>query len=113
MPAIKNLFSPFPHASGQDPSLHSGVVSVTGSAEVNLGIGHNNFIPSLSLATPLAAAANDASHLSWAYGSTLGTFVIYAWKVTTAGAAGNPDLIAATAAVTVSFTIIVDSSAGI
>ena len=101
---------PFPYLSPSNPILHSGAVSVTGSLTVDLGLGHNNFTPALSLMTSLAAAANDASHLSWAYGSKLGTFVIYAWKVTTAGAAGNPDLIAATTAVTVSFTALAGAS---
>ena len=112
MPAVKNNFSPTPYAHRALPGLHSGIVAVTGTITVDLGIGHNNFVPSLTLQASLAADANKASSLTWAYGSRLGTFVISAWKVTTPGAAGNPTLIAATSAVNVSFTAIADSTVG-
>lgn len=119
MPAIKNTFSPRPYQSMGDPNLHSGLVAIptTGSAVVDLGIGHNNFVPSVSLQTPglttaPATAANVAPYVTWQYGPGLGQFTIYTWKVTTGGAAGNPTLIAATAAAVVSFTAIADSSVG-
>lgn len=110
MGAVKNLFNPRPFQSRQLEPLHSGIVSVTGSLQVDLGIGHNNFVPSLTLQGGSAATANLAPVLTWAYGATPGTFTIFAWKAT---AAGTTTLIAATAAVSVSFTAIADGSAGI
>ncbi len=110
MPAAKNLFSPRPWQSQQDGNLHSGVVPVTGSATVDLGIGHNNFVPTISLQGGTAAIANAASAISWVYGSVLGTFTIFAWKATSSSVT---TLIAATIAVNISFTVIADSSAGI
>jgi hypothetical protein len=110
MPAIKNAFAPQPYAHVSLPGIHSGIESVTGTKTIDLGIGHNNFVPSLTLQASLAADANKASYLSWSYGTKLGTFVISAWKAT---AAGTTTLIAATAAVNVSFTAVADSSAGI
>jgi hypothetical protein len=109
MPANKNLNSPFPWASLQDPNLHSGVLACTGSVTVNLGIGHNNFTPTVSVQGGTAALANDAVAITWAYGSALGTFIIYTWKNTSTS---NPTLIAATTAVNVSFNVTVDSSVG-
>ena len=109
MPAVKNTFSPRPYQSLQDPNLHSGIVAVTGNAVVDLGLGHANFVPSLSLQASLAADANKAPTVTWAYGPAAGQFTIYAWKVTDAT---HPTLIAATAAVNVSFTAIADSSVG-
>lgn len=112
MPAIKNTASPRPYQSLQTPNLHSGIVPVTGSAVVDLGIGHNNFVPSINLqtgtATP-ATIANNAPTVTWNYGPAAGQFTIYAWKVTDAT---HPTLIAATVAVNVSFTAIADSSVG-
>jgi len=110
MPAVVNATSPHPYQSKYNELLHSGIVAVTGSKVVDLGIGHNNFVPTLVQQASLAADVNKAHKLSWAYGSKLGTFVIYAWKVTTL--ASNPTLIAATVAVNVSFTAIADSSVG-
>lgn len=109
MPATANTSSPYQYQSLQSPLLHSGVVPVTGSAIVDLGIGHNNFVPSINLQASVAADANKAVTLTWAYGTKAGTFVIYGWKSTSVS---NPTLIAATAAVNVSFTAIVDSSVG-
>jgi hypothetical protein len=114
MPAVKNQFTPQPYQSLQSPILHSGLVPVTGSAVVNLGIGHNNFVPSVSLQTPglttaPATAANVAPSVTWQYGPGLGQFTIYTWKATSTS---NPTLIAATVAATVSFTAIADSSVG-
>ena len=109
MPAIKNTFSPRPWQSLQDTNLHSGILTVTGSQLVDLGIGHNNFVPVVTLQASAAAGANAAATITWAYGPLPGQFVIYAWKVTSTT---NPTLIAATAAVSVSFTATADSSVG-
>ncbi len=109
MGAVKNLFSPQPWRSRQDGNLHSGIVAVTGSLLVDLGIGHANFVPTVALNGSTAGNANAASAVTWAYGATPGTFTIFTWKAT---AAGTTTLIAATAAVNVSFTAIADSSAG-
>lgn len=109
MPAVKNTSSPYPWQSLQSPLLHSGIVAVTGTVLVDLGIKHNNFVPSVSLQASTAAVANNAPDLTWAYGPLPGQFVIYAWKFTSVS---NPTLIAATVAVNVSFTAIVDSSVG-
>ncbi len=109
MPAVANTTSPHPYQSKYNELLHSGIVSVTGTKVIDLGIGHNNFVPSVSLQASLAADANKASFVTWAYGSVPGTFVIYAWKAT---AAATTTLIAATLAVNVSFTAIADSSVG-
>lgn len=109
MPAIKNTSSPRPYQSKASPLLHSGIVPVTGNAVVDLGIGHANFVPTISQQASLAADVNKSPDLSWAYGPLPGQFTIYAWKAT---AAGTTTLIAATAAVNVSFTAIADSSVG-
>lgn len=110
MPASKNTFSPRPWQSKHDPLLHTGIVSVTGSLVVDLGIGHNNFVPVVSLQASTAGGANAASEQSWAYGPQPGQFTIYTWKAT---AAGTTTLIAATAAANVSFIAVADGSAGI
>lgn len=110
MPAVKNTFSPRPWASHHDPLLHSGIVSVTGSSVVDLGIGHNNFVPTVSLQGGTAAIANAASEQTWVYGPQPGQFTIFTWKAT---AVGTTTLIAATAAVNVSFIAIADGSAGV
>ena len=110
MPATKNTFSPRPWQSQQDGNVHTGVVSVTGSAVVDLGVGHNNFVPCVSLQGSTAAIANAAANVTWSYGPQPGQFTISTWKAT---AAGTTTLIAATAAVSVSFIAFADSSAGI
>ncbi len=109
MPATKNNFSPFPFRSVQDPNLHSGEVTVTGTLTVDLGIGHNNFVVAPVLKSIVAATVNAASEVTWDYGSKLGTFTIACWKTTNSS---TNTLIAATAAVVVSFTATVDSSVG-
>lgn len=112
MPAVRNSFSPRPYQSKSHDDLHSGIVAVTGTYTVDLGIGHNNFVPTVSRQGSVAARVNEGLVATWAYGSKLGTFVISLWKVTTLGAAGNPTLIAATVESNVSFTVIADSSVG-
>jgi len=88
--------------------FHRGAVSVTGTKVVDLGIGHNNFNVHLDLLSNLAADANAASNISWNYHPTIkGAFVISAWKAT---AAGTTTLIAATAAVNISFIAIAGAS---
>jgi hypothetical protein len=106
----RNTSSPRPWQSLQNELLHSGIVSVTGSLLVDLGLNHSNFVPAVSLNGSTAANANAASVVTWAYGTQPGTFTIFTWKAT---AAGTTTLIAATAAVSVSFTVIADSPAGI
>lgn len=109
MPVAINKASPFPWRSLQDPNLHSGVVSVIGTKTVELGIGHNQFVAHVMVKSALAADANAAPVVTWEFGSKPGTFVIACWKPT---AAGTTTLITATAAVNVSFLVIVDSSVG-
>lgn len=109
MGATKNNFSPRPWQSMQDANWHSGFVPVTGSVVIDLGLGHNNFVPQVSLKGSTAANANLASVVTWEYGAQPGTFTIFAWKAT---AAGTTTLIAATVAVNVSFIALADSSAG-
>lgn len=108
MPRIKNTSSPRPWQSLQEGNLHSGIVAVTGSFTVDLGLGHSNFVPTVAFEG--STAPNNASALNWEYGSVPGTFTIFTWKAT---AAGTTTLIAATVAVNVSFTAIADGSAGI
>lgn len=110
MPRKQNVTAPRSWQSRQDGNLHSGIVSVTGTLLVDLGLDHSNFVPTVSLNGSTAANANAASVVTWDYGSKPGTFVISTWKAT---AAGTTTLIAATAAVSVSFTVIADGSAGI
>lgn len=110
MPAIKNTSSPYPFQSLQDGNTHSGVVSVTGTATVDLGIGHNNFIVVPILKSNLAADVNAASEVTWNYGTKPGTFVISCWKNTSSSVT---TLIASTAAVNVSFVAYADGSAGL
>ena len=109
MPAIKNTASPYPFQSLHDPLLHTGVVSVTGSLTVDLGIGHNNFVVQPCLKSNLAADANAGVDVTWNYGTKLGTFVLTTWKSTSSSVT---TLIAATSAVNVSFIAIADSSVG-
>ena len=109
MPATKNTFSPRPYQCLGEGNLHSGIESVTGSKVIDLGIGHNNFVPTVAIQGSTATIANNASDVTWAYGPNAGQFTIYTWKAT---AAGTTTLIAATAAVNVSFTVIADSSVG-
>ena len=109
MPAVKNTSSPRPWQSLQNPNLHTGIVSVTGSTVVDLGIGHNNFVPILDQQASLAADVNKSPDFTWAYGPALGQFTIYCWKATSTS---NPTLIPATAAVNISFHAIADSSVG-
>lgn len=109
MPAVKNTSSPRPYQNRHNPLLHSGIESVTGTKTIDLGIGHNNFVFAATLKSSLAADANKASAVSWDYGPQPGQVTISCWKAT---AAGTTTLIAATAAVNVSFTAIADSSVG-
>ncbi len=106
----KNTSSPRPWQSLQDANQHSGIVSVIGSLLVDLGLDHSNFVPTVSLNGSTAANANAASVVTWDYGTKVGTFTIFTWKAT---AAGTTTLIAATAAVNVSFHVLADGSAGI
>lgn len=101
---------PQPYASPHHPNLHSGVVSVTGSLTVDLGIRHDNFVPSVSLNAGSAALqpAAGAQLVTWRRGTTAGTFIIEAWEISLAEAAPPVvSYVAATAAVKVSFTAIV------
>lgn len=102
---------PFPAQQFRDvenANFHRGVVSVTGTKIVDLGIGHTNFNVHLDLLSTLAADANAASNISWNYHPTIkGAFVITTWKAT---AVGTTTLIAATAAVNVSFIAIAGAS---
>lgn len=92
---------PLPYQSPVDPNCHRGVVSVTGSKTVDLGLGHNNFYVVLNLKGGLTDQ-NKAPVLSWAYGTKKGTFTIQAGKFT---AAGDTTIIAATSAVDVQFNV--------
>lgn len=106
----KNNFSPKPYQNLSNELLHSGVVAVTGSLEVDLGLGHANFVVHPSLYSGLATDANKAAAVSWAHVTGKpGVFKIFAWKAT---GAGDTTLIAATAAVNISFLAQVDSSVG-
>jgi hypothetical protein len=98
MPAIKNRFSPRPYASRQDQNLHSGVVSVTGTGAIDLGVGHNNFVCTPSIKGSLETATT----VYWDYGSTPGTI---AFSVFDAG-------VLSVVARNVAFNVIVDSSVG-
>ncbi len=101
MPAIRNSFSPRPYASRQDPNLHSGVVSVTGSATIDLGIKHNQFIASPSVKGGASAGAAQAK-VYWDYGPTPGTITFLVYD------AGALSVVSRN----VSFTAVVDSSVG-
>jgi hypothetical protein len=109
MPNPKNSSSPRPYQSLQLEPLHTGVVQVTGTAVVDLGIGHNQFVVQLDQVASLAADVNKSPGITWSYGPRLGQFTISAWKATSTT---NPTLIAATALVNVAFIAIVDSSVG-
>lgn len=80
-------------------------VSVTGSLTVNPGLGKRNLTVMAQVHSALAADANIASVVT-VKDNADGTFTIYAWKVTTPGASGNPTLIAATSAVSVQYLCI-------
>lgn len=98
---------PQPYVSPHHPLLHRGVVEVTGQKTVDLGIGHNNFTPSLNIKGGISALA-PAHIVAWDYGSKPGTFVITVGKAT---GAGDTTVILATATVNVSFTVIAGASA--
>lgn len=98
-----------PYRDVNNANLHRGQVSVLISKEIDLGIGHNNFdVVGLSVKSALAADINLATQLTWQYVTGKpGAFRIFAWKPTNGT---TTTLIAATAAVTVSFTAIAGSS---
>lgn len=98
-----NTSSPFPYI---DPSLnvvHRGIVAVTGSLEVDLGIGHNNFVVQPCIKGSITDLA-PGDIIAWDYGSKPGSFIIQVGKYN----AGS--WIAATAAVNVSFVAVADAS---
>ena len=101
MPASKNLFSPRPYGSAQDPNLQSGVVPVTGSTTIDLGLGHNNFVVSPHI-LGVAADGTAQAAVIWNYGPQPGTvtFLVY------------DNGVLSIVARNVSFTAVVDSSAG-
>lgn len=92
---------PLPYQDLSLPTLHHGVVSVTGSKTVDLKITHNNFdVTSLCIKGGLTKLAKGHI-LAWDYGTQKGTFVITIAKHD----AAFGDLIAATAALDVSFSV--------
>ena len=95
--------SPRPFQSLYSPDFHKGIVPVTGSATVNLGLNHKNFTPVVSIEGVLAGLALGYV-VSWEYGLALGTFIITVAKFN----AGT--WIAATVPVNVSFLVLADSS---
>jgi len=96
---------PMPYISPHNNLLHRGVVAVTGTLTVDLGIGHNNFTPSLTMVGGIADMT--LAYLpSWAYGTKLGTFVItVAMRDVGFGA-----WVIATAAANVSFVVVAGAS---
>lgn len=105
---MPNAFGPFPYMNPQNNLLHSGLVTFTGSLEVDLGIKHDNFVPAISIVADTAAEANVSPNITWErVAGKPGVFKIFAWKAT---AAGTTTLIAATAACTVSFVAIAGAS---
>lgn len=92
MPRLASV-KPQRYVNPNNPLLHAGVVSVTGSLTVDLGIGHRNFIADVSVVAADATALG-ALTVGWTYGSRPGTFTIL---VNDAG-------VASVAAVSVSFT---------
>jgi hypothetical protein len=99
---MSNTFSPRPYESLQSPLLHSGVVltsASTGQVLVDLGIGHNNFVPALNLQGDMTAAELGLD-LAWKYGSSPGQFLI------SVANGGSPD----STARSISFVAVVGSS---
>ena len=96
---------PFPYEDRNNPGFHKGVVAVTGSLTVDLGIRHANFMvfPSIKGGQ---ADLESAPGLAWNYGTVAGTFVISVSKLDT----GNLDTDPATVAVNVSFLAIAGAS---
>lgn len=94
----------------QDPNhplLHRGVVSVTGTKDVDLGVGHVNFIVMPCVKGAIANLAN-APAIAWDHvANQPGVFRITVGKPT---AAGDTTVIAATVAVDVSFVALVNAS---
>jgi hypothetical protein len=67
--------SPFPYLSPQSPLLHSGIIEVTGTlAVVDLGLGHNGFVPTVSMNKAVPGAGD---FVAWTRGTKLGTFNIH------------------------------------
>jgi hypothetical protein len=105
---MPNAFGPYPYQNPQHPLLHSGSVTFTISREIDLGIGHDNFIVAPTLMADTAAEVNVAPQITWErVAGKPGVFKLFAWKAT---AAGTTTLIAATAACTVSFVAIAGAS---
>jgi hypothetical protein len=88
-----------PYQNPNFPGLHDGVVAVTGSLTVDLGIGHDTYNVIAVINGALADIA--PAHIIAVKKSTKkGAFTIQVGKAT---AAGTTTVIAATAAVNISF----------
>ena len=106
---MATVSSPVPqYRHPNHPQHQYGVVSVTGTATVETGLGHNNFLVQLCIKGGLTALADGCS-LAWDYGSKAGTFVI---TVTKQDAAFG-DLILATVAKSVVFEVLAGSAGGL
>ena len=101
-----NTFSPRPYQSPSNPGFHRGIVTVSsGSATVDLGIGHNNFIVSPSFKGD-QGDLEVSPNIAWAYGTKPGTFVLAVSKLDIAGTDTDP----ATVDIDVAFIAIADAS---
>ncbi len=108
LPRLAGGLNP-PYRHPNMPQLHYGLVSVTGTLLVDLGIRHNNFlVTSLTVKGGLSALADGAT-LAWDYGSRAGTFTI---TVTKQDASFGP-LILATVAKSVVFEALEGNSASL
>ena len=109
MPAVKNTFSPRPWQSLQDPNLHSGITPVVGSATIDLGIGHNNFVCSPSIQLNGSGTEGPlANTVYWTYGPQPGQISFSVFKRAASFGAWIPETVSRN----VSFTVIADSSVG-
>lgn len=93
---------PKPYQSVDMPSVHVGVISVTGTKLIDLGIGHNNYVVSGLEIEGTATEAALAYSKVITKGTKKGTFTITLYK---RDASYGPWILA-TAAVTIHFTVI-------
>lgn len=71
---------PFPYQNPYDPHLHNGIVEVTGSKEVNLGIGHNGFTVDVSAEGSLEDLEVEWAKVTDTRGRATGRFTITVYE---------------------------------
>ena len=94
---MADTFHPLPYQSKSLSELHRGLVQSTtsGTALIDLGIGHNNFVPVIQIKGGATEEALDLM-LDWAYGTKPGSFTVLVYKRPGSYGAWIPDTAART-----------------